>query len=155
LTHDLLYLVSMVAWLAIAWLTSRLPVRPPPPRTYEEAAAQQRVGCIVGGFLLLFVVAGAGIGYAIPQFTAESVPPVRINILDPHHGVDALGRFAQVVGVLLGGWVGLRGGWLWLIVMLAGYLLAAATGVLQWIVQGKTIGFAISDGYRWPSIDLA
>jgi hypothetical protein len=61
---------------------------------------------------------------------------VQINILDPHHGVDGLGRLAQVVGMLLGGWVGLRGGWLWLLVMLGGYLLAAATGVLQWIIQG-------------------
>jgi hypothetical protein len=92
-----------------------------PPTTYQQAAAaQQRVGCVIAGFLLLFVVAGAGIGYAVPQFIAESVAPVRINILDPRHGVDGLGRLAQVVGMLLGGWVGLRGGWLWLIVMLAG-----------------------------------
>jgi hypothetical protein len=134
--HDLPYIVTIVLWVAVAWLTSRLPVWPAPPTTYQQAAAQQRVGCVIGGFLLLFVVAGAGIGYAVPQFIAESVPPVQINILDPHHGVDGLGRLAQVVGMLLGSWVGLRGGWLWLIVMLAGYLLAAATGVLQWIVQG-------------------
>jgi hypothetical protein len=81
---------------AVAWFTSRLPVWPAPPTTYQQAAAQQRAGCIIGGFLLLFVVAGAGIGYAIPQFIAESVPPVRVNILDPHHGVDGLGRLAQV-----------------------------------------------------------
>jgi hypothetical protein len=68
--HDLLYIVTIVLWVAVAWLTTRLPVWPAPPTTYQQAAAQQRVGCVIGGFLLLFVVAGAGIGYAISQFIA-------------------------------------------------------------------------------------
>lgn len=136
MTHDLLYIVTILLWVGVAWLTNRLPVWPAPPRTYAQAAAQQRAGCVIGGFLLLFIAAGAGIGYAIPQVIAESVPPVQINPLDPRTHVDALGRLAQVVGILFGGWVGLRGGGLWMIVLVGGYLLSAASGVLQWIVHG-------------------
>jgi hypothetical protein len=75
LMHDLLYIVTIVLWIAAAWLTSRPAGVAGASHDLEQAAAQQRFGCVISGSLLLFVVAGTGIGYAILRFIADAYHP--------------------------------------------------------------------------------
>lgn len=131
--RDPLFLLYIIACLVAGKLANRLPIfgANADPRFVHGPA-----GCLIGLFQLSFVLYGGVLGFLIPKGIAEVVPRDHFNPLYGPTDLDALGRLAQFIGACAGVWLGLRGTWLWVVLMLIGGGIYVVMHMLRWIVFG-------------------
>lgn len=132
--RDLIFTAYIAIWIILTWSVKRLPFWTPRIVRVGNAgfiSDQRPAGCM----MVLFLVMGAGIGVTLPMALSDFLPH------DPYQfrrggvaDLDGIGRLAVVVGGLCGGYVGLRGSWLWVIFLLAGVALYFALATLRWVI---------------------
>ena len=134
--RDLIFIGYSAVWVVLAWSVNRLPFWQ--PRVVRIGNAnfipdQRPAGCM----MLLFLAMGVVIGATLPLGISDVMPHAayefrRGGVAD----LDGLGRLAMIVGGLCGGYVGLRGSRLWVVLMLIGLALYAVSATLGWIIRG-------------------
>lgn len=83
--------------------------------------------------ILLF---GIGAGAMLPEVIAEAAASLnRAPVWRPSSDIGALGRLAQLVGAVCGGWLAIRGLWLWTVLSLCVGALYAAFAVIDWLLN--------------------
>lgn len=133
--RDLIFLAYSVAWIALAWLVKQVPFWQPRVVRFGDAAFvpdQRPAGCM----MLLFLIVGAVIGLALPMVISDVLPRDPTRFGASAGDLDRFGRLAMLVGGVCGGYVGLRGSRLWVVLLVLGGALYVASATLGWVFRG-------------------
>jgi hypothetical protein len=112
--RDLLYIIDMLAWFAVVKFVNQTPVWQ--PASYAMSSAVPALA------FFIYIGIGASMGFSVPVMIADHFQPVvdAFGVVTVSRNIGVLGRLAQVVGVICGGYAGLRGIVVWNQLFLAG-----------------------------------
>ncbi len=133
--RDLVFLLYIVAWIALARYVNRLPFWQPHVVRLGDVSFvpdQRPAGCMMA----LCLGVGAMVGATLPMAISELMPHAGYQFSGGTHDLNALGRIATLVGGVCGGYVGLRGSRLWVILFLLGMAVYVLSGAMKWIFGG-------------------
>ena len=121
---DTLYVADILFWFIVKKLVDRAPV-------WQSSALHPLLAAL---WVFIFIWIGIAVGLQIPVFIAKFCSPDSFGVGKPY--LDGLGRLAQVIGVVCGGYAGLRGIMVWSRVFMAGGMLYLLFKVARYVLYG-------------------